>query len=142
MPNWTPADPSSVPAAVIRTHGVSPYGSAAASGLPGSSNRRVVLPLAVSIRMRRIWAPTAVALGVTVMAALVTGWSKSTCSHCPTAACSALDTHAVAESPSIATAGEVAGATSGIAVESDDELDTVIRPPVQAPNTVSAPGTG
>src|SRR6185312_5324049 len=24
MPNWTPADPSSVPAAVIRTHGVSP----------------------------------------------------------------------------------------------------------------------
>ncbi len=112
------------------------------SGLPGSSNRRVVLPLAVSIRMRRTWAPTAVALGVMVMAPLLTGWSKSTRSHCPTAACSALDTHAVAESPSMAAAGEVAGATSGIAVESDDALDAVIRPPFHAPNTRSAPGTG
>src|SRR6201993_5227836 len=35
MPNWTPGEPSSVPAAVIRTHGVSPYGSAAAGRLPG-----------------------------------------------------------------------------------------------------------
>ena len=102
----------------------------------------MVLPVAVSIRMRRTWAPTAVALGVMVMAPLVRGRSKSTCSHCPTADCSALDTHAVAESPSMAAAGEVAGATSGIAVESDDELDTVIRPPVQAPNAGSAPGTG
>ncbi len=142
MPNCTPGEPSSVPAAVNRTHGLSPYGSAATSGLPGSSNRRVVLPLAVSIRMRRTWAPTAVALGVMVMAPLLIGWSKSTCSHCPTADCSALDTHAVAESPSIAAAGEVAGATSGIAVESDDELDTVILPPFQAPDTGSAPGAG
>ena len=92
--------------------------------------------------MRRTCAPTAVALGVKVIAALVTGWSKSTCSHCPMAACSELDTHAVAGSPSIAATGEVAGATSGIAVESDDELDTVIRPPVQAPSTGSEPGTG
>ena len=33
-------------------------------------------------------------------------------------------------------------ATSGIAVASDDELDAVSRPPVHAPKTVSAPGTG
>ncbi|CAG6963234.1 hypothetical protein PICSAR132_01371 [Mycobacterium avium subsp. paratuberculosis] len=92
--------------------------------------------------MRRTWAPTAVALGVRVSAALVTGWSKSICIHCPTADCSELDTHAVAGSPSIAAAGEVAGATSGIAVESEAELDTVIRPPVHAPSTGSAPGTG
>ncbi len=110
--------------------------------MPASSNLSVVLPVAVSIWIRRTWAPTAVALGVIVIAALVTGWSKSTRSHCPTAACSALDTHAVAGSPSIAAAAEAAGAASGIAVESDEELDTVIRPPVQLPNTLSAPGTG
>lgn len=92
--------------------------------------------------MRRTWAPTAVALGVNVIAAFVTGWSKSIRIHWPMAACSELDTQAVAESPSIAAAGEVAGATSGMAVESDDELDTVIRPPVHAPATGSAPGTG
>ncbi|CNL22514.1 Uncharacterised protein [Mycobacterium tuberculosis] len=92
--------------------------------------------------MRRTWAPTAVALGVTVSTALLTGWSKSTRSHWPTAACSALDTQAVAGSPSRAAAGEVAGATSGMAVASDDELDTVTRPPVHPPKTVSVPGTG
>ncbi|CKR81669.1 Uncharacterised protein [Mycobacterium tuberculosis] len=112
------------------------------SGLPASSNRRVVLPLTVSIRMRRTWAPTAVALGVRVTTALVTGRSKSTCSHCPTAACSALDTQAVAGSPSTAAAGALAGATSGMAVASAEELDTVIRPPVHPPTTGSAPGTG
>src|SRR5271156_279716 len=140
--NCTPAEPSSVAIAVIRTHGVSPYGSAAVIGLPASSNLSVVVPLAVATSNLRTCAPTAVALGVMVMTLLVTGWSKSTCSHWPTADCSPLDTHAVAESPSIAAAGEVAGATSGSAVASDDELDAVSRPPVHAPYTVSAPGAG
>ncbi len=103
------------------------------TGLPASSNRSVVVPVAVSISTRRTWAPTVVALGVMVMTLLVTGWSKSTCSHWPTADCSALDTQAVAESASIAAAGDAAVATSGSAVESDDELDAVNRPPVQAP---------
>ena len=78
-------------------------------------------------------APT---VAVIVMVALVTGWSKSTCSHCPTADCSALDTQLVDESPSVADVGPVAGATLGSAVESAAELDTVIRPPVQSPYTV------
>ena len=85
--------------------------------------------------MRRTCAPTAVALGVMVMVALVTGWSKSTCSHCPTADCSALDTQLVDESLSMAAVGAVAGATLGSAVESAAELDTEIRPPVQSPCT-------
>ena len=79
--NCTPGVPSSVPIAVIRTHGVSPYGSAPVTGLPASSNRSVVVPETVSISTRRTWAPTVVALGVMVMTLLVTGWSKSTCSH-------------------------------------------------------------
>ncbi|KXW75023.1 hypothetical protein JL15_24715, partial [Mycolicibacterium phlei DSM 43071] len=124
MPNCTPEDPSSVATAVIRTHGDSPYGSAADSGLPASSKRSVDVPLTVSISMRRTCAPTAVALGVMVSVALVTGWSKSTCSHWPTAGCSALDTQLVDGSESNAAAGPVAGATLGSAVESADELDT------------------
>ena len=79
--------------------------------------------------MRRTCAPTAVALGVTVRVALVTGWSKSTCSHWPIADCNALETQLVDESPSMAAAGPVAGATLGSAVESDAELDTETRPP-------------
>ena len=63
--------------------------------------------------MRRTWAPTAVALGVRVTVALVIGWSKSTCSHCPTAACSALDTQLVDVSPSIAAAGPDGGGNIG-----------------------------
>ena len=74
-----------------------------------------------------------VALGVMVMTLLATGWSKSTCSHWPTADCRPLDTHAVAESLSIAAAGDAAVATSGSAVESDDELDAVSRPPLHPP---------
>src|ERR1700752_909636 len=35
IPNCTPADPSSVATAGIRTHGVSPYGNAIVNGLPG-----------------------------------------------------------------------------------------------------------
>ena len=35
-------------------------------------------PVAVDTSMRRTWAPTAVALGVMLTAALVMGWSKST----------------------------------------------------------------
>ena len=79
--------------------------------------------------MRRTCAPTAVALGVMVTVALVIGWSKSTWSHWPSADCSELDTQLVDESPSMAAAGPVAGATLGSAVESAAELDTVIRPP-------------
>jgi hypothetical protein len=58
---------------VNRSHGVSPYGSAAVSGLPGSSNRNVLVPLAVATSMRRTCAPTAVALGVMVMVAFAIG---------------------------------------------------------------------
>src|SRR5262245_19571496 len=103
------------------------------NGLPAWSNRRVLVPLTVDTSMRRICAPTAVALGVIVMVALVTGWSKSTCSHWPTAACSALDTQLVDEPRSRADAGPVAGATLGSAVESDAELDTEMRPPFHFP---------
>ena len=85
--------------------------------------------------MRRTCAPTAVALGVMVMVALVTAWSKSTCNHCPTADCSELDTQLVDESLSMAAVGAVAGATLGSAVESAAELDTETRPPVQSPCT-------
>jgi hypothetical protein len=67
-----------VPIAVMRTHGVSPYGNAPLIGLPASSNRNVVVPVAVSTSTRRTCAPTVVALGVMVMMLLVTGWSKST----------------------------------------------------------------
>lgn len=112
------------------------------SGRPASSNFSVVVPLGVSTWMRRTCAPTAVALGVTVMLPLVTGWSKSICSHWPIAACSELETHAVAESPSIAAAGEVAGLTLGSAVASPAELDAVSRPPVHALTVSGAPGTG
>ena len=63
MPNCTPEDPSSVPTAVIRTHGVSPYGSAAVIGLPGSSKRSVLVPLAVATSILWTCAPTAVAPG-------------------------------------------------------------------------------
>ncbi len=73
MPNCTPAEPSSVAVAVIRTHGVSPTGSGTVSGLPAVSNRRLLVPVAVAISIRRTWAPTAVALGVMVSVALVTG---------------------------------------------------------------------
>jgi hypothetical protein len=100
------------------------------------------VPLIVDTSSRRTWAPTAVALGVMVSVALVTGRSKSICSHCPTAACSALDTQLVDVSESTADAGPVAGATLGSAVESAAELDTVSRPPVHRPYTGSAPSTG
>ena len=90
----------------------------------------MLVPLAVDTSMRRICAPTAVALGVMVMVALVTGWSKSTCIHWPIADCSALDTQLVDGSASMAAAGPVAGATLGSAVESDAELDTETRPPL------------
>ena len=135
IPNCTPADPSSVPTAVTRTHGVSPYGSAAVRGFPGSSKRTVVVPVAVAISSLRTCAPTAVALGVIVIVALVIGLSKSTRSHWPTAACRALDTQLVAVSPSIAAAGLVAGETFGSAVESAAELDAVSLPPTQSPWT-------
>ena len=52
-----------MPTAVMRTHGVSPYGRATVSGLPGWSKRTVVVPLTVDICRRRTCAPTAVALG-------------------------------------------------------------------------------
>ena len=133
MPNWTPGEPSSVAVAVMRTHGVSPYGSATVTGVPGSSTRTVLVPLTVATSRRRTCAPTAVALGVMVRVALVTGRSKSTCNHCPTAACSALDTQLVDASASIAAAGEEAGDTLGSAVESDAALDTEIRPPSHRP---------
>jgi len=83
-----------------------------------------------------------VALGVMVSAALVTGWSKSTCSHCPSAGCSELDTHAVAGSESTAATGELAGATVGSAVASDDELDALSRPPDHCPWVSGASGVG
>ena len=63
--------------------------------------------------------------------ALVIGWSKSTCSHWPTAACSELDTQLVDASPSMAAAGFAVGETYGSAVESAAELDAVRRPPGQ-----------
>ena len=63
---------------------------------------------------------------------MVIGRVKSTCSHCPIAGCSELDTQAVAESPSTAAAGPLAGATVGRAVESDDELEALSRPPDHA----------
>ncbi len=68
-----------------------------------------------------------------VSVALVTGWSKSTCSHCPSAVCSELDTQLVDVSPSIAAAGPDDGDTLGSAVESDAALDTEIRPPSHCP---------
>src|ERR1700748_2104927 len=92
--------------------------------------------------MRRTRAPAAVAVGVIVMAPLLTGWSKSTRSHCPTAACSALDTHAVAESPSMAAAGEGARATSGIAVEYDAAPRTGVPPAVPRAEHRVAAGNG
>src|ERR1700758_3386382 len=131
MPNCTPAEPSSVPTAVTRTHGVSPYGSATVIGWPDLLKRTVVVPLAVAISILRTCAPTAVALGVIVIVALVIGFSKSTCSHCPTAACSALETQLVAGSPSTAAVGPVAGETFGSAVAWAAELDTVTLPPSQ-----------
>jgi hypothetical protein len=133
IPNCTPGEPSSVDTAVNRSHGVSPYGRAAVSGLPGSSNRNVLVPVAVDTSMRRTCAPTAVALGVMVIVALEIGRSKSTCSHWPTAACNALDTQLVDESPSIAAAGPAAVETFGSAVESDAELDAEMRPPGHRP---------
>ena len=111
-------------------------------GLPASSKRSVLVPLTVEISIRRTCAPTAVALGVTVIVALVTGWSKSTCSHCPTADCRALDTQLVEESLSMAAVGPAAGATLGSAVESAAELDTEIRPPVQSPCTMRVSPAG
>ncbi|PRC61031.1 hypothetical protein C6A85_13430, partial [Mycobacterium sp. ITM-2017-0098] len=41
----------------------SPKGSATVNGLPGSSNRTVLVPFTVDTSSRRTWAPTAVALG-------------------------------------------------------------------------------
>lgn len=102
----------------------------------------MLVPLTVDTSSRRTCAPTAVALGVTVNVALVTGRSKSTCSHCPTAFCSELDTQLVAESPSIAAGAADAGETLGSAVESAAELDTVIRPPDHRPSASSAPSDG
>ena len=103
------------------------------SGLPASSNRSVVLPVAVSIS-------DAADLGADGGRAGRDGDDgvghrvvEVDLQPLPDGRLQALDTHAVAGSPSIAAAGDVAGATSGIAVESDDELDTVIRPPVHAP---------
>src|ERR1700757_937798 len=133
MPNCTPAEPSSVPTAVTRTHGVSPYGSATVSGWPDLVKRTVVVPLAVAISILRTCGPTAVGLGVIVIVALVMGLSRSTRSHCPTAGCSALETQPVVGSPSTAAAGLAAGATLGSAVASAAELDTVTLPPIQAP---------
>ena len=92
--------------------------------------------------MRRTWAPTAVALGVSVTAALVTGRSKSICSHWPIAGCSEFDTHAVAGSLSVAALGPLAGETLGSVVASDDELDADSRPPDHWPTAGVAPGAG
>ena len=142
IPNCTPEDPSSVPTAVIRTHGVSPYGNATTSGTPGFAKLTVEVPLTVATCRRRTCAPTAVALGVMVRVALVTGRSKSICSHCPSACCSELDTHAVAGSVSTAATGALAGATLGSEVASDDELETLSRPPDHRPCVRGAPGTG
>ena len=142
MPNWTPEDPSSVPTAVMRTQGVSPYGSATVSGVPGVSKLRVEVPLAVEIWIRRTWAPTAVALGVSVSAALVTGRSKSICSHWPIAGCSELDTQAVAESLSTAATGPLDGETLGKVVASADELEALSRAPDHWACTAAAPGDG
>lgn len=83
-----------------------------------------------------------VALGVIVSVALVTGRSKSTCSHCPRAGSSELDTHAVAGSLSIAATVPLDGATLGRVVASEDELDALSRPPVHFPATGAAPGAG
>ena len=142
IPNCTPVEPSSVPTAVIRTHGVSPYGSATVSGTPGRSKLTVDVPLIVDTCNRRTWAPTAVALGVIVRVALVTGRSKSICNHCPSAGCSELDTHAVAGSASTAATGALAGATAGRAVASEEELEALNLPPDHAPTTSGAPGIG
>ena len=142
MPNCTPDEPSSVPTAVIRTHGVSPYGRATVSGVPGVSKLTVLVPLTVDTWTRRICAPTAVALGVMVSVALVTGLSKSICSHCPSAGCSELDTQAVAESPSTAATGALAGATAGNAVASPEELEALSRPPVHCPYVGAVSGVG
>jgi hypothetical protein len=100
------------------------------------------VPLTVDTSTRRTWAPTAVALGVIVSVALVTGRSKSTCSHCPMAVCSALDTQLVEASPSMAAAGPDDGETLGSAVESDAALDTESLPPSHCPYTRSAPAAG
>ena len=130
-----------MPTAVILTQGVSPYGRATVRGLPGSSKRTVVVPFSVDTCSLRTCAPTAVALGVTVSVALVIGRTKSTCSHCPIAGCSESDTQAVAESRSRRGKPMLSGATSGSAVESDDELEALSRPPDRrAPDW--APGAG
>src|SRR6478672_1970748 len=103
------------------------------SGLPAWSKRSVLVPVTVDTSMRRTCAPTAVALGVIVRVALVTGWSKSTWSHWPTAACSELDTQLVDGSASTAAVGPAEGETLGSAVESAAELDTETRPPFHCP---------
>ena len=112
------------------------------SGIPGLSKLTVEVPLTVDTWIRRTWAPTAVALGVIVRAALVTGWSKSICSHCPSAGWSEFDTHAVAGSMSTAATGALAGATVGSAVASDEELEALSRPPDHRPCVSDASGLG
>ena len=54
----------------------------------------------------------------------------------------AADTHAVAGSVSTAATGALAGATLGSEVASDDELETLSRPPDHRPCVRGAPGTG